>query len=390
VRHVRVLYVIPGMSGEGGAERSLAAMAPYLGKVIDLHVLTFTGRTQLRGDLESAGARLTDLATRDRVHLVRELLQVIGDEKPDLVHTTLIDADVVGRFASVLRRTPVVSSLVNVRYERAQRRNSGIPGWKTYGVWGADAATAQLAVRFHALTGYVADTMARRLLVGRGRIDVIPRGRDAQRLGRRTEERRAAARERLLLGAEPVVVAAARHERQKGLDVLLSAVPLLERELPDLRVFIGGREGLQTTRLRERCDELDLADRVAFIGQRDDVADLMCAADVWCVPSRWEGLGSILIEAMALEVPVVATSAPAIREVAGDPPCFRMVPPDDPCALAGALLEALRDPTRSQSMTLRGRERFIERYTADAVAEQMLEFYERSLSTSRLGRLRRA
>jgi glycosyltransferase involved in cell wall biosynthesis len=233
--------------------------------------------------------------------------------------------------------------------------------------------------------------MSRRLAVPRRRIEVIPRGRDAQLLGRRTLERRRAARASLGVDDDrPLVVAAARHEHQKGLDVLIRAVPLIAQRYPSVRVLIGGREGQRSSELRQLIEELGIDDVVELIGQRDDVPALMCAADVWCVPSRWEGLGSILIEAMCLEVPVVASSVPAICEIAGDPPVFTLVRPDNPNDLALGVLEVLSDPAFAGNRSIRARERFLSEFAAEDVARRMVGFYERSLESSRLARLSKA
>ena len=74
------------------------------------------------------------------------------------------------------------------------------------------------------------------------------------------------------------------------------------------------------------------------------MAELLCAADVFVVPSRWEGFGSVLLEAMALEAPIVASDLPAVREVVGDDSAALLVPPDRPDALAAAVTAALADP----------------------------------------------
>lgn len=384
---MRVVYLIPGMSGSGGAERSLAAMAPFLVPAVDLHIVTWTGRDDLRSDIESAGGTVTNLYADSRTVLLREFRRFIARTRPDLVHTTLIDADVVGRPVAVSRLVPVVSSLVNINHGTSVMRTGAGRFDKRLLAWTADATTARSVVRFHALTEHVASIMSRRLVVPRSRIDVIPRGRDPQLLGRRTQARRRDAR--VSLGVDddrPVIIAAARHEHQKGLDVLVRAVPLIAQRYPNLRVFVGGRDGQKTSELRALLRELALDGVVELLGQRSDVASLMCAADVWCVPSRWEGLGSILLEAMCMEVPVVASCVPAMKEIAGDPPVFTLVRPDDPHDLATGVLEVLSDPVSAEQRSSRARERFLSNYVAEDVAQRMVGFYERSLESSRLGR----
>jgi glycosyltransferase involved in cell wall biosynthesis len=97
------------------------------------------------------------------------------------------------------------------------------------------------------------------------------------------------------------------------------------------------------------------------------------------VPSRWEGFGSVLLEAMALEAPVVASDLPAIREVVADGATALLVPPEQPVALAAAVAATLADPASAAERARRARERFRERFTIDRVADGMVEFYRRAL-----------
>lgn len=381
---MRVVYVIPGMHGGGGAERSLAATLPFLAHDIHADIVTWTGRDDLRAEVETVGATITDLGSVGRVATVRALRDFIQDVGPDIVHTTLIDADVVGRTAAAASRVPVVSSLVNVNHGLDVLRSGAGPLSRRVQAWSADALTARLVVRFHALTDHVASVMSRRLLIPSDRIEVIPRGRDPVRLGMRSPDRRAAARAAHGVRDDQFLVcAAARHERQKGLDVLLRSIPQVVALRPDATFIVGGRHGNQTSELEALVAELGIADAVRFIGQRDDVADLMCAADAWCVPSRWEGFGGILLEAMCLQVPIVASDVPAVREVAGDPPVAALVPPGDHAALARALVAIADDATAAAASARRARQRFLDEFSVDAVSTQMVAFYERALAESR-------
>ncbi|MBK6670011.1 MAG: glycosyltransferase family 4 protein [Actinobacteria bacterium] len=298
---MRLLYVIPGLGGGGGAERSLAAMAPVWAEGHDVHIVTFSDRRGLSGALRDAGATLHELGAVSTPRLLRSLVHIARTTRPDLIHTTLFHADVAGRLTAAITGTVVSSSLVNVNYGAAQRTTPGQSPHTLRGARLVDAASAQVVSRFHALSTHVADEMAPLLHVDRSLIDVIPRGRDGAALGRRNESRRAAVRERLGLPADaPVVGLAARHEWQKGVDRFVDALPALVGTLPDVHVIMAGRDGALSAEIRRRLPEAMPASQLLDLGPRDDVADLMCAADVWCVPSRWEGLGSILVEAMAL------------------------------------------------------------------------------------------
>jgi glycosyltransferase involved in cell wall biosynthesis len=179
--------------------------------------------------------------------------------------------------------------------------------------------------------------------------------------------------------ATPLLLAIARHEHQKGLDVLLEALPAVRARVPAARLAIAGRDGNQTPLLREAVARSGLEGAVQFLGARDDVPDLLCAADLVVIPSRWEGLSNVLIEAMALEAPVVASDLPTLHDAVSDGETARLVPPGDPGALAGAIVEALEDLDGATVRAARAHRRFLDDFTIDRVVDQMAAFYERAL-----------
>jgi glycosyltransferase involved in cell wall biosynthesis len=382
--HLKVLEIIDSLS-VGGAEQALVAMArPLSSRGVSLEIGYLHERAGLHQELLESGVALMSLDGSlgwiGRLHRARQL---VLERNPDVVHTTLFEADISGRIAGFVTRTPVVTSLVNVSHAEGERRDPTIAAWKTETVRVLDAVTAQTVVRFHAITNYVADTMARRLAIPRDRIEVIPRGRDPSVLGERTPDRRARARRMLKVGPEtPLLLAIGRQERQKGLDVLLDAMSRVTRQAPDVRLFIAGRDGNETSRLYSLVASLDLGETVRFLGVRSDVSDLLCAADVFVLPSRWEGLGSVLIEAMALETPIVASDVPAVREVL-DSAASTLVPPDNPALLANAILGSISRNQEAATRARHARDLFLRRFTVDRVADQMVEFYERAIRSHR-------
>jgi len=382
---VHVLYLIDSLS-TGGAERSLAELAPgYAARGIRLDVAYFHERPGVQEDLRRAGASLFPIGGSGRVDFARRAHRLLRDRRPDLVHTTLFEADVAGRIASWRARIPVVTSLVNLAYGPEQLTDPHLRRWRVEAARRLDALTARRVTRFHAITRVVAEVMTERLRLRRGRVDVIPRGRDPDVIGRRTKGRRDDARRRIGVdGSAPIGFAAARQEFQKGLDVLVEAFPAVLAEVPQARLVVAGREGGLTEQLGAATARLGLANAVSFIGTRTDVLDLMCAADAFAFPSRWEGLGVAVLEAMALEAPIVASDIPAIREVIGDDEeRALLVPPDRADALAAAIVRTLTDTEAAGARAVAARERFLERFTLDRVADATVAFYQRALAEAR-------
>jgi len=133
--------------------------------------------------------------------------------------------------------------------------------------------------------------------------------------------------------------------RAKGMDEVLAVMPALLRRRPDLAYLIAG-DGPDRARLEGLARSPDLAGHVVFTGRIDEAekAAHYRLADVYAMPSRGEGFGIVLLEAMACGIPVVASSRDGGRDAARDGLLGRLVDPDDPAALEAAILAALDEP----------------------------------------------
>ena len=375
-RSMRVLYVIDSL-GHGGAEQSLAEMAPYLVQNgIDLHVAVLHDREGFTGRVRAAGAAVHSVAgDHGRVGWLRRLRALERSVQPDLIHTTLFDSDVLGRVVAAAGRKPVVSSWVNIQYGDAYDREFPAGRSKLAAVKAIDLVTSHVVRRFHAVSTPVAEAMSAEMHVNPDHVEVIPRGRDRARLGEPGTERRRRVRRRLGLDSEPVVLSVARQDHAKGLDVLLRAWRSVVIEMPDAVLLLAGRDGTRSEALRTMVDESRLHANVRFLGVRDDVPDLLCAADAFALPSRREGLPGALLEAMALEVPIVATDIPTILDAVPGSEYAELVTMDDQVTLATALLNTLSDRPGAAARAERSRARFDERFAVSQVASQMCSFY---------------
>ena len=380
---MKVLHLISSL-GRGGAEQGLLTLTASLvarGHTIDV--------AYIRDRPASLNERFAEIGVDPvllagpfgRAGLVQRAVGLIRQRRPDIIHTTMAEANLIGRVASVLTGTPVVSSLINETYGDEQYAAAGSQAWQVRLAHAADVVTARRVVRFHAVTRWVADVMAPRLRVPRGRVDVVARGRDPESLGRRSPERRARIRRQLGVPDDAdLLLTVARQDHQKGLDVLLEAMPTVLAERPAARLAVAGRPGDATELLESMVTKLGLEDTVRFLGVRDDVPELFCGADAFVLPSRWEGIAGVLLEAMALETPIVTSDLPPLREVVPDDGFGRLVPPDQPDALAAAIVATLSDHSGSAERAARARQWFLDRFTIDRVTEEMVEFYQRALA----------
>lgn len=383
-RPLRVLQLIDSLA-PAGAEQSLVALAPHLvHRGIELHIAYLLEREGLRAKVEEVGIPVHSLAEddADRRRWLAQTTDLLGQLRPDVIHTTLFEADLAGRRSAARMQVPCISSFVNTAYGPTESHRDGLGRFRVRAAQAADAVTARRVTRFHAVTRHVAMVMSRRLLVPASKIEVIPRGRDPQSLGRPSTERRAATRQRLGIPKDvPMVLAVGRQEPQKGFDVLLRALPTVRSQLPQVRVFIAGREGRATQSLAELTRASGSADAVTFLGMRDDVADLLAAADVLAFPSLWEGAAGTLQEAMALECPIVSSRLPTILETVSES-MAELVSPGNSDDLARGLLRVFADQRTVGSRVHFARRRFENEFTIQAIADRMADLYSRVAATA--------
>jgi starch synthase (maltosyl-transferring) len=154
---------------------------------------------------------------------------------------------------------------------------------------------------------------------------------------------------------------------------LLTAAECVIARRPDWHLILVG-DGPERSSLLDRIAARPvLAERVHWLGRRDDVPGLLSAADVLVSASLWEGMPNVVLEAMAARLPVVATSVEGSEDLVTTGQTGWLVRPGDPGALADALLQAALDPNRRRQYGLAGRARV----EAEFSLERMVRAYER-------------
>ena len=283
----------------------------------------------------------------------------------------------LGRLAAAGKPAKVLSSLVNTTYDGVRVADVDLNPAKLVAVKALDGWTARhLTDDFHAITGAVRDSAVRHLRVAPERVSVIERGRDLTRLGQPSPSRRRRARAALGLPDDAqVVLNVGRQEPQKAHMTLLEAMAKLIPARPRLTLLQAGRTDKSTPELERAVGQLGLVDHVHFLGHRDDVADLLVAADVFAFPSVYEGLGGSVLEAMAMRTPIVVSDAPALVEVVEGGRGGLVVPVGDSSALATSIARLLDEPETASALSEQAHEIFLDRFTLERSAGRMVELY---------------
>ena len=168
---------------------------------------------------------------------------------------------------------------------------------------------------------------------------------------------------------------------RKGVDQLVRALPRVLEERAALVTVVG--EGQWRPKIEEAARAAGVADRVEFTGyvSSERLRRLYAGCDVFVLPAVYdekgdtEGLGVVLLEALLFERPVIASGIGGIVDIVRDGETGWTVPPGDPEALAGAILEAARDPERARELARRGRRHVVENFSTDAVVGALEELY---------------
>ena len=201
---------------------------------------------------------------------------------------------------------------------------------------------------------------------------------------RRVRANRLALRRELgLSSSSRIALTVGRMTEQKGYDRLVRAAPSIVSGAPDI-VLVWVGSGPLEAELRAVVREADLEARVRFLGRRRDVPALLAASDLLVLPSRFEGLPLVVLEAMAAGLPVVGTRACGIVEAVVDGETGRLVDGSDIDALADAVLDTVRDPARAERWGQAGRTRVARKFGAARMARETAALYKELLGDAEL------
>jgi glycosyltransferase involved in cell wall biosynthesis len=360
---LNVLQLIPTLD-RSGAEKQMVMLAKGLPRDrFRVEVATLTRLGAFEAELKAAGIPVTAIGKRfklDPFALVR-LTQFLKARRFDVVQTWIFAANTYGRVAARLAAVPVV-----VVAEMA------VDLWKGRSEKFVDRRLATWCDRLVGNSHAVVD-FYRTLGVPDDRLAMIYSGTEAEEIP--AVDPRAIRAELGFEAEAPLVLFVGRLAEQKRVDDLLKAIDLLQHVQPNLRTVIVG-EGPLRDRLEETASAFQLDGRVRFLGHRDDVPRLMAAADVVVLPSAYEGLPNVVLEAMHFRKPVVATAAPGTTEVVVDNETGMLVPVGNVMLLARSIRDLVRNPELASRLGEAGRARVEAHFRADAMVAQFAELYE--------------
>lgn len=358
-----------------GPERQILQLAqhlPELGIEMEIVLLRRWGLDAephlLATQARAAGCRVFEVSARPQdlpavLSLLRQRL-----EQSDLLHTHEFKSHFLGWRAAQAAQRPWIATDHYLATEDDWRL-------RLFGV--ADRITLPRARVVIAPSHSQAERLAR--YVPRQNIRVVYHGIDADAFVASAVTERAWLRgQHNVAVGQPIISVFGRLEPQKGHSVLLHAARIMLASRPDLRFWIVG-DGSLSAALQEQARQLGIAEVVRFFGYQRDVASLMAASDVVLLPSRHESFGIVLIEAMSLGKPIVATSAGSIPEVVLDGVQGYLVPPYNAEELSRQVLRLVANPLQAERLGQAGRERVQQVFTVHQMVERVAAIYRHSV-----------
>jgi glycosyltransferase involved in cell wall biosynthesis len=372
-----VLYMIDSL-GPGGAERLLADYLPRLARLgVEPTVVTMQDRegNPIAAEIEAAGVPVANLGIRRlrEPGALARVAEVIERTAPDLVHTQLEFSNILGTLAAHRLGVPAVATIHTIDRPRG---------------WSRDAARYRLMAwilrsrgsRVISVSRSARDHFIGRSKARRDRVVTLHSGIELSRFSPGVATNRSAARAELGIAADAsVAMTVAVLRPEKGIADMVDALPAVVPFHPSTHYVVVGN-GSQRPNLERIVAGLGLEDRVLFTGARSDIPRLLAAADVFVLPSHTEALPTVLIEAMAAGLPVVATEVGGIPEMVDRGSSALLVPPHSPAMLADAVCRLFSSPIQSAAMGRAGRRIASERFDLDRQAARLVDEYRLAIT----------
>ncbi|KPK41742.1 MAG: hypothetical protein AMJ78_04645 [Omnitrophica WOR_2 bacterium SM23_29] len=354
---IKVIFIITRMI-KGGAQNF--ALLIYRSLNREKYEITFASgpSTGPEGDylseLNAHGLnyKIIPSLTRD-IHPIKdlkaffEILALMREIKPTIVHTHTSKAGVLGRIAAKILKVPVtIHQPHGLALGEAWQvlDTPQIPLIRRL-LTTLEKVLAKFTDKFITYTQVETDEHLYYRIGKREQFVVIPYGLDVEKfadkvtyVARGTLENR-----------PPIIGTVGRLVTSKGHRYLIEAMELVKKSVPDIKLFVVG-DGFLRKKLDSMVKKLGLADNIQFLGVVDNIAEFLSGIDIFVLPTLYESFGIVLIEAQACKKPVVVSDVGSIREVIKNGQTGLLVPPKNPRAIADAIIRLIRDKQLSKRL----------------------------------------
>ncbi len=363
---IRIAYVINEMV-VGGSQTHLRQVLRLLDRErFEPILVCLSGRGALLEDVRALGVPLFAPAAQlgfQGMHLVRRIMataRVFRDQRPVIVHNYLLRANLVGSVAARMARVPVVLC--------STRGCHLLSGGQLLAAKIGNALADKVMVNAVAVREFVHEHEG----CPREKMFVIPSGIDTERFSPLPPEDH---KQRLGIAPDRIVIGTVTRQRiRKGVEEFVRAIAAVAQYEPRVHGLIVG-EVQEQGEFRSIVQDAGVADRLTLAGRRQDMPQVYAAMDVYVLSSHDEGMSNALLEALAMEKPVVATDVGGTGEVIESGKTGLLVPPKDWQALARALGSVLQQRESWKELGKAGRKTVVERFSAHSMVRAMERVY---------------
>ena len=372
-RKYRIAYIIDGL-GMGGAERLMVPMLQHLNRddfEAQVCALQSKDGNPMAAEIRALGVPVQNLNIR---HLrdwnaLPRLIGYLKDTGADLVHTQLEFANILGNISAKYLRLPSVCTIhvmpaLDVKAKSKLHQRAEWFALRRF--CNHVIAVSEEARQYHiAISGAPS-----------GQVTTIYNGIDLSGFVKLDQAReRAAVRSELRIPqAANVLTTVAVLRPQKGIQFMIRALPAVLAAHPDTYYLIVG-DGSHRDALVEEVRKAGLNDRVIFAGMRRDVARLLAASDIFVLPTLTEALPTVLAEAMAARLPIVASRVGGVPEMVTDEENGCLVEPEDLGGLASACSHLLSDAEMRTHMSTTGWKTVDQKFNIERQVDKLEELY---------------
>jgi len=354
----------------GGAERCLTELALRIDRqrfrptVICLAEKPVNDALSYAPILASADVPVHFLGGKNKLQFLRLLKRLTGlltELKPDVLQTFMFHANILGRFAARLSGTRHVVAGVRVAERDAP--------WRMR----LDRLTHGLVEKYVCVSQAVAAFSVEQVGLPREKLIVIPNGIDCEKF---PAAQPANLQQFGIAPGRRVVLFVGRLHAQKGVSRLVESAPLWLERLKDADLLLVG-DGPLRAELEALAASTKVSAQIHFAARRPDVPGILAAAELLVLPSAWEGMPNVVLEAMASGLSVVATPAEGVKELLGPNADRQLVPFDDPKSLAERIVSFLEEPDTAAEVGRANRSRVEEHFRIDRMVAAYEELWWR-------------
>lgn len=360
---MKILYVITSLT-QGGAQRVVCDLADEMFKRDhEVKIVYLVGDVITRPEhqeIELIKVNLNDFRALLPAYI--KLTKIIKKFRPDVVHSHMVHANILTR---LVRITTPISKLISTAHNSNEGGALRMLGYKvTHRLANLSTNVSQEATQAFEDMG----------AVPKDGMQTVYNGISLEKFNHIPEARARLEKELDLNRSCKVVLAVGRFNEQKDYPNLLQAISLLKKEINyPFKVIIAG-DGELSGVVEEKIDSLNLKEDVLLLGRRTDIPELMSAADLFVLPSKYEGFGLVVAEAMACECLVVATDCGGVAEVLNNPEF--LVPSSNALFLMKKIKFALEfDAEKRKKVIVKNLNHVRESFSLDRVIEKWVALY---------------